>query len=85
MRSMNFSGVLLATFLIGAGCVQAQPGSSIVHDAEYSILLAQHGQRWAAEDREIDARLEALRQKHGKRPNIIHIMYLRDELERDRR
>ena len=32
-------------------------GDKIVHDAEYTILEAQHGERWAAEDSQIEARL----------------------------
>jgi arylsulfatase len=47
----------------------------IIYDSEFQLLLEQHGERWTAEDREIEARLDALRQKHGKRPNIIHIMW----------
>ncbi len=47
----------------------------IVHDAEYYILEAQNGQRWAAEDEELSTRLAALRQKHGRPPNLIHIMW----------
>ena len=49
-------------------------GGSIVHDAEYYILDAQHGDVWAAEDKELDARLAALREKFGAPPNIIHLM-----------
>jgi len=52
----------------------AAPGQ-IVHDAEYYILREQHKDRWADEDAELDARLEALREKHGSPPNIIHIMW----------
>jgi hypothetical protein len=33
------------------------------------VLEAQHGEQWAAEDRELDARLAALRQKYGAPPN----------------
>ncbi len=47
----------------------------IVHDAEYYVLEAQNGQRWAAEDQELSARLAALREKHGRPPNLIHIMW----------
>ena len=47
----------------------------IVHDAEHYLLEAQHGERWAAEDRAIDAKLAVLKQKHGRRPNLIHIMW----------
>jgi arylsulfatase A-like enzyme len=47
----------------------------IVHDAEYYVLDAQHGARWAAEDRELDGKLAELRKKYGTPPNIIHIMW----------
>ncbi|MCP4399898.1 MAG: sulfatase-like hydrolase/transferase, partial [bacterium] len=67
---------LLATILLSlvpfAGKALAK---GIVHDAEYSILVAQHGEKWATEDSEIDKRLDTLRKKHGKRPNIIYIMW----------
>jgi len=51
----------------------AKPG--VVHDSEYYVLLMQHGERWAAEDQEIDQKLAELREKHGAPPNIIHIMW----------
>ena len=51
------------------------PGSKIIHDAEYYVLDAQHGQKWAAEDKDLDARLAKLRKKYGTPPNIIHIMW----------
>src|SRR5271166_2033057 len=47
----------------------------IVHDSEYYILEAQHGQVWAAEDKDLDAKLAELRKKYGTPPNIIHIMW----------
>ena len=49
--------------------------AQIVHDAEYYILEAQNGTRWAAEDRALDARLAELRAKYGTPPNIIHVMW----------
>ena len=52
--------------LIGAGSVAAKEGSKIVHDAEYYILKAQNGKKWAAEDKEIDQKLAALRKKYGQ-------------------
>ena len=70
------------SWLIAGGCMLAcsagaQRGSAedIVHDAEYYILEAQNGERWEAEDRQLDARLAELRRKHGAPPNIIHIMW----------
>lgn len=47
----------------------------IVHDAEHYILLEQHGKQWAAEDKQIDAKLaEIQKQNGGKRPNIFYIL-----------
>ena len=48
---------------------------TIIHDAEHYILEAQHGETWAAEDKVIDAKLAELENKHGRRPNLIHIMW----------
>ena len=48
---------------------------AIVHDSEYYILKAQHGDSWAKQDIEIQAKLTALEKKHGSKPNIIHIMW----------
>ncbi|MDO6522895.1 sulfatase-like hydrolase/transferase [Shimia thalassica] len=47
----------------------------IIHDADFYVLKAQHGEDWAAMDGEIDAKLAALREKFGTPPNIIHIMW----------
>jgi len=35
-----------------AGAQEAKP---TIHDAEYCILDAQHGARWAAEDKDIES------------------------------
>jgi arylsulfatase len=47
----------------------------IIHDAEYYVLDAKHGERWAVEDKELDGKLAELRKKHGAPPNIIHVMW----------
>ncbi|MDZ4780810.1 MAG: sulfatase-like hydrolase/transferase [Planctomycetia bacterium] len=47
----------------------------IIHDAEYYILDAQHGEKWEVEDQELDKKLAELRQKFGQPPNIIHVMW----------
>ena len=57
------------------GNAKVSPRDKIVHDAEYYILHAQHGVRWASEDQEIDQILAGLRERHGTPPNIIHIMW----------
>ncbi|MHC4451957.1 MAG: hypothetical protein ACYS0E_17765 [Planctomycetota bacterium] len=47
----------------------------IVHDAEFYVLEAQNGRRWTAEDGKLDQKLAELRKKHGRPPNIVHIMW----------
>ena len=47
----------------------------IQHDAEHYMLLAQHGDRWAQEDKVIEAKLEEVRNANGgKRPNILFVL-----------
>ena len=49
--------------------------NKIVHDSEYYILETQNGERWAADDKSIDAKLEEFRKtNNGKPPNIIYIL-----------
>ena len=63
-------GLLL---LIAATGVHAQ--EQIQHDAEHYMLLAQHGERWAQEDKAIAAKLEEVRKANGgKRPNILFVL-----------
>ncbi len=45
-----------------------------MHDAEFYVLKAQHGEKWATEDRELNEKLAALKKKYGTPPNIVHIM-----------
>jgi arylsulfatase len=53
----------------------AQAADRIVHDGEYEFLRMQHGERWDAEDKEIDESLEDIRAMHGGRPpNILYIL-----------
>lgn len=47
----------------------------IIHDAEYYILDAQYGEKWAAEDKDLDKKLADLRKKYGAPPNIIHVLW----------
>ena len=67
-------GAILAAGLVYSPRA-AKAAGEIIHDAEYYILEAQHGEKWEAQNREIDAKLEALKKKHGRRPNIVHIMW----------
>ena len=62
---------LLATSVVVvhvASAVAYQP------DAPYVDLAEKNRDKWDAEDRRIDQKLDALRQKFGKRPNIIYIL-----------
>ncbi len=74
LRSMLGTWIVLLG--LSSGVSLAQNGSTkIVHDAEYYVLEAQNGKRWAAEDRTLAAKLAELRKKYGQPPNIIHIMW----------
>ena len=47
----------------------------IQHDAEHYMLLAQHGDRWAQEDKAIDVKLAEMRKANGgKPPNILFVL-----------
>ena len=70
---------MLRMFSALAACALAVPAwaqqDGIVHDAEYYILQAQNGERWASEDQALDEALSAFRQKNGGRaPNIFYIL-----------
>ena len=62
-------------FLLGTGAVAAKADGKIIHDAEYYVLEAQNGEKWAADDKKIDKKLAEIREKNGgKPPNIIYIL-----------
>ena len=65
-------GLIPALVITLAGPASA---NDIVHDAEYYILEAQHGEKWAAADKTINDKLAALQEKYGRPPNIIHVMW----------
>ena len=71
-RLFNTLAGMCMLFPAAAPTVQAD---DIIHDAEHYILEAQHGEKWAAEDQELEQRLAQLREKFGMPPNIIHIMW----------
>jgi len=58
-----------------AGFTATASAKDIIHDAEYYILKAQHGDKWAKEDDAIQAKIDALKKKYGRPPNIVHIMW----------
>lgn len=69
---LGIAAAITAVVMTSAG---AQASKDIVHDAEYYILKAQHGEKWEQQDKELNAKIAALHKKHGGPPNIIHIMW----------
>ena len=67
--------MIMSLLLLGLGTTTASTAQQIVHDAEYYIIEAQNGERWAAEDAQLDTRLAELRARYGAPPNIIHVMW----------
>lgn len=66
---------IFTAVLLFSGIAVAKKKDKIVHDAEYYILEAQNGEKWAAVDRELDKKLKSLRKKYKQPPNIVHIMW----------
>jgi arylsulfatase len=68
----------LATLIVAAGFAlpgTAEGAGKIVHDAEYYILEAQNGEKWADDDKVIDKKLADFRRRNGgKPPNILYIL-----------
>ncbi|WP_198931736.1 sulfatase-like hydrolase/transferase [Labilibacter marinus] len=71
MKNMNLILALVIAFAVQV----ATSAQEIIHDAEQVLLQEQYGEQWAEQDKEIDKQLKALEKKHGKKPNIIHIMW----------
>ena len=65
----------LAVILFAGNALADNTPANLIQDAEYYVLEAQHGEKWAAEDKELDKKLSALQKKYGRPPNIIHIMW----------
>ena len=67
--------LLVPVLLMTSACNAADKPAEIVHDAEYYILEAQNGKKWAADDKVVDAKLaEFTKRNGGKPPNIIYIL-----------
>ena len=66
---------MLLGWILSLGISPAEATAPIQHDAEHYVLLHQYKDQWAAEDKEIDIKLAAIREKNGgKRPNIVYIL-----------
>ncbi|WP_019028041.1 sulfatase-like hydrolase/transferase [Colwellia piezophila] len=77
----RFKPTLLASISVAAMTLlpslsaTAATKANLIHDAEQNILQEQFGEKWAKQDVGLQKKLDALYKKHGKRPNIIHIMW----------
>lgn len=59
--------------LLGSGALATAnaDGDTLVHDAEYYIAEKQNAERWATDDKAVDQKLSAFRERNeGKPPNI---------------
>ena len=46
---------LIIAIFAGLGCAGSIGAKEIIYESEYQVLVKQHGEKWAAEDREIEA------------------------------
>ena len=71
---MKLTKLAIAPLMLAAQPLLAQE-EPIIHDAEYYILLSEHGDQWAEDDATVDARLAEFRERNGgKPPNIVSIL-----------
>jgi len=72
---MNRESKWIVAAVIALFLTQTVAAKDIVHDGEYNFLKMQHGEAWAAEDKEIDGLLADIRDRNGgKRPNILYVL-----------
>ena len=65
----------LGLALLASSSLVVAANGKIVHDAEYYVLEAQNGEKWAAEDKSLDARLAEFQKRNGgKPPNVLYIL-----------
>ena len=76
MRSLSVITVAAAVGLtLSCGSPDVSAAKEIIHDGEFNYLKTQYGDKWAKEDKVIDAKLAEIRKKNGgKRPNILYIL-----------
>ncbi|MCH7751584.1 MAG: sulfatase-like hydrolase/transferase [Planctomycetes bacterium] len=75
MRITNYlRRAAVAAIILGALTGNNPLATAIQPDAPYVKAAEQNQAQWAEEDKQIERKLEALRQRFGKRPNIIYIL-----------
>ena len=74
INTLLVPGIAVLLLVFGVVAAQAE-NKEIIHDAEYYILEAQNGEKWAADDNQVDEKLAELRKKNNEKPpNIIYIL-----------
>jgi arylsulfatase len=73
MKPLFLAMIMVMVASLGApGLLTA---AEIIRDGEYYFLARQHGEEWAAEDRQIEEKLAEIRERNGgKRPNILYVL-----------
>ncbi|SLN67257.1 Arylsulfatase [Roseovarius albus] len=71
-NSRHATALVVAGFIPVAAMSQENP---VVHDTEYYILEAQHGEGWASDNESVEEKLAAFRESNGgNAPNILNIL-----------
>ena len=74
-RRMSLIGrglALVGASMLSLGSLAAKP---LIHDAEFYVSQKQNGEKWAAEDKALDAKLAEFKKSNGgKPPNIVYIL-----------
>jgi arylsulfatase A-like enzyme len=76
--SNKIAASAMTVFLLASAAqsIAAKRGDErVIYDGDFVKSRQEHGAAWAAEDGSLDQRLAELEKEHGKRPNIIHIMW----------
>lgn len=74
-RTKLFSNSLMTILWAFLSFSSSTYAKDIIHDAEYYILEDQHGEQWATDDKNVDAKLAEFKKKNGgKSPNILYVL-----------
>ena len=65
-------GLILILLLVAIATSHAD---EIVHDAEFYILEAQNGEKWAKDDKALDQKLADFAKKNGGKPGIDGVTF----------
>ncbi len=76
MLKSGLARMACCLLILTASVAWGQVGQrKLVHDSEYYILEAQHGERWTEDDKAVNAKLAEFRARNGgKPPNVLYIL-----------